>query len=888
MKHAKASLTLPAWSKSVARLSKCLGLAVLAWAGMASQAQAQTYAVSNIWTQIAAATPVTNNIDTANDTRGMCYFAPSNMVIIPNHSTHVIETYDGTAGTSNGVVNNSGIASGNFTLSKVGVGTDGILYGANLQTAVTGSSAPYKLYSWTNLSVAPSNCYATTSSDAIGQFIATNGSITSFRIGDTFAITGGGANTMILAGVNGKNYFILLSTTDGVNFTPTILTVPTGLPTPGSGVQFGLAFYTNNTFLVNPNASGGSGELYLVQFPTNFASLTSPVTATVLATVSGVSGDWLDLSYNAAAGLLATHPNATSAANTITLYSLPSTNFAGLASLAATNLSFTTSQSINGNETGEIALGGAGRTNAIYTLDTSAGLQATAILFTAAPIAPSISTEPAGGTVFTNIGMFSFSVAATGTLPLAYQWQYNTVSNQATASNIPGATNASYALSPVSVTNTGWYDVVITNKGGVTSSIPVLLTVSAPVSSFDVSNLWNIAPGTVGYPYLDSTTYDTRGLAYDTNTMTVLVADKGADVGIYVLDANTGTNMFALNTVGVGITGDQFPLGQVGVGDDGVVYACNVYDTGSQLDTFVIYSWSSVSTNASPNYAYGPGDPSGAEGEDRWGDTMAVRGAGTNTQILFGTYYGYLSGPATNAALFTTSDGVSFSPTLLIVTNATIPAGFSTLGIAFGAGNTFWTKSPGYNLRQIAFDPVSGNCSLLQDISTATNGAAAFSSMSAICLDVQNNLLAGITFNDVPNDLSLFVLGTTTNTLPYMFDQAFFPSFNGNSQDNGATAVKYPRIYSLDVNNGIVALTYSVPLVPFSVISVSDTTATGVVLAWQSVAGHTYQVQFATALAGAPWTNVGAPIVATGATTTYADTSAEASLVTGFYRVAGK
>ena len=121
-----------------------------------------------------------------------------------------------------------------------------------------------------------------------------------------------------------------------------------------------------------------------------------------------------------------------------------------------------------------------------------------------------------------------------------------------------------------------------------------------------------------------------------------------------------------------------------------------------------------------------------------------------------------------------------------------------------------------------------------------------------------------------------------------MFDQAFFPSFNGNSQDNGATAVKYPRIYSLDVNNGIVALQYSVPLVPFSITSVSDTTATGVVLKWQSVSNHTYQVQFATALSGTTWTNLGPPIVAGGATTTYDDTSADASRASGFYRVLGR
>ena len=887
MKHAIESSTFPSCRTSLVRWPKFLSLLVLVWAALVSQASAQTYGLSNTWTQIAAATPTTNNIDTANNTRGMCYYAASNQVLVNNKSTHIITLYDGTLGASNGFISYPSLTGGNFTVNKIGFGTDGILYGANLQTAVSGSS-PYKLYSWTNFGTAAYLAYSTTGSDAIGVFTATNGSI---RVGDTWAITGGGTNTMILAGVNTKNLFVLLSTPDGVNFTPTVLTVPT-LPTPGSGVQFGIAFYTNNTFLVNPDASGGSESLYLVQFPSNFASLSSPVTATILATDTGLAGDWLDLSYDAASGLLATHGNATT---NITLYSLPSTNFAALASLSATGFTFSTSTSINGNETGDVALGGTGLTNAIYTLDTSAGLQATAIIFTAAAIAPSITTEPAGGAVFTTLGSFSFSVAATGTLPLAYQWQYNTVSNQATAANIAGATNASFTLSNLSVTNTGWYDVLITNTGGVTSSIPVLLTVSAPISSIYVSNLWSIAPsnGTGYYPYLDSTSYDTRGLAYDTNTMTVLVCDKGSDLGIYVLDANTGSNYqgaspnYQLNTIGIGYTGDQFNLDQVGVGDDGVVYACNLYDTGSTAGTFGIFAWSSVDSNALPYAAYGPSDPSGPGGQDRWGDTMAVRGAGTNTQLLFGTYFGFDSGPSTNASLFTTSDGVDFNPTLLVVTNVAVPAGFSSLGIAFGAGNTFWAKSPGYDLRQISFDPATGNCSVIQDIPAAANGAAAFSSMSAICLDVKNNLLAGVTFNDVPNDLSLFVLGTGTNTAPYLFDQAFFPSNNGNSQDNGATAVKYPRIYSLDVNNGIVALTYSVPLVPFSITSVSDTLAAGVILKWQSVSNRTYQVQFASALSGTTWTNLGSPIVAVGATTTYDDTSTNASRTTGYYRVLG-
>src|SRR5947209_16609005 len=55
----------------------------------------------------------------------------------------------------------------------------------------------------------------------------------------------------------------------------------------------------------------------------------------------------------------------------------------------------------------------------------------------AAPVAPSITTQPASQTV-TAGQTASFSVAATGTAPLSYQWQKNSVA-------ISGATSPSYS-----------------------------------------------------------------------------------------------------------------------------------------------------------------------------------------------------------------------------------------------------------------------------------------------------------------------------------------------------------------------------------------------------------------------------------------------------------
>ncbi|HZV34005.1 MAG TPA: hypothetical protein VFB72_05465, partial [Verrucomicrobiae bacterium] len=723
---------------------------------------------------------------------------------------------------------------------------------------------------------------------------------------DSFAMTGSGTSTLLLFTIGGSNAFVLFSTTDGVNFTPTVLTVSSGLPATGSGVQIGYAFYTNNTFMLAPN--GGSGKLYLIQYPTNFASLASPVAATVIATNSslptGNAGNWLDFSYNAAAGLLALHPNASTP---ISLYALPSNNFSGLALLASTNLSFSTSTGVNGNETGDTALAG---TNEIYTLDTSAGLQATTIAFAAAPIPPTITTQPVGGSVYTTASNFTFNVAAQGTQPLTYQWQYNTVSNISTATNIPGATNNSLVLSPLTTNSSGWYDVEISNAGGATNSIAVQLTVSAPLSNPSVSVMWSL-PADNSQPYLD-TGYNTRGLAFDPATMTVVVAEH-ASANIYGLNATNGQYKFTITTPSTGLpSGSIFPVGQVGVGDDGVLYVCNVssYQPGQQSgsDDFSIVSFPYVAdgsgTNPPAPYQAWLGDPgnyltstatgNGAtySGGDRWGDSFAVRGGGVNTQILLGTYEDlnnqFGTGPGTNIAILTTTDGQNFTPTTLVITDPTQPngmpsSGFAYLGVAWGSSNTFWTKSPGFNLRQIRFDLASGTGTVIQSFAT-TAGAGSLSTLDGIGLDNANNILAGVQTSDDPNDLELFQI-PSLGFPPQAYYQAFFGAYNPNINGNAATTIKFPYIFSLDANNGILGLIYSVPLLPFNIVSTNS--GGHQVLTWQSVVGHTYQVQSTPALHGtvpATWSNVGSPVTASSSgTLSYTNTSYAGSAL--YYRV---
>jgi hypothetical protein len=335
---------------------------------------------------------------------------------------------------------------------------------------------------------------------------------------------------------------------------------------------------------------------------------------------------------------------------------------------------------------------------------------------------------------------------------------------------------------------------------------------------------------------------------------------------------------FQLNTAGLP-TYDTFPLDQIGVADDGVVYGANLAQTADG-DQFAIYSWSSVNAGAVPGFAYGTsasgGDPGNGSG-DRWGDTMAIRGSGPNTEILFGSYAG------TNVVLFTTADGVNFSPNLIPVTTAGVPAGFSGLGIAFGAGNTFWAKGGhNYNLRQVAFDTNSWTGTVLQ---TFIAGTDVPNDLTGLGVDVAANVLGGVCFNDTPDDLQLYELSGNTNP-PALFNQAFFGSNNANAQENAATTLKGGLGFSLDVNNGLTAISYSVPAAPpVTISSAVYQPGTGIVLTWDNCFnGHKYQVQYKNAVPGGSWNSLGSAVTAVGPTASFTDTHLPLATAR-FYRV---
>ncbi len=104
----------------------------------------------------------------------------------------------------------------------------------------------------------------------------------------------------------------------------------------------------------------------------------------------------------------------------------------------------------------------------------SAGTATSAPAALSVEMPPSILTQPAGAVVRVNTGT-TFTVTASGTAPLAYQWKKN-------GTDIAGANSGSLALSSLATTDSGTYTVVVSNAVGSATSSQAQLSVEIPPS----------------------------------------------------------------------------------------------------------------------------------------------------------------------------------------------------------------------------------------------------------------------------------------------------------------------------------------------------------------------------------------------------------------------
>ena len=92
-------------------------------------------------------------------------------------------------------------------------------------------------------------------------------------------------------------------------------------------------------------------------------------------------------------------------------------------------------------------------------------------------VPPAITQQPAS-LVVTQGNNAVFSVAATGDLPLSYQWRFGVPGTG--GGDIAGATNSTLTISNAQPANAGNYRVIVSNPVGVVASVVATLTVNVP------------------------------------------------------------------------------------------------------------------------------------------------------------------------------------------------------------------------------------------------------------------------------------------------------------------------------------------------------------------------------------------------------------------------
>ena len=260
-------------------------------------------------------------------------------------------------------------------------------------------------------------------------------------------------STVTISNLGGSNLTVSLVSVDpgpfGVSGVATPLTI-----TPGGAAPMNVSYSPTSAGTATGSITITSNDL---QNPTSVVSLSgTATTATVAPSITTQPG-----SQTVTAGQTATFSVVAGGTAPLTYqWRKNGGNISGATAASYTTPATTTSDS--------------GSTFAVV-VNNSAGTATSAsatLTVNAAGVPPSITTQPGSQTV-TAGQTATFSVVATGTTPMTYQWQKN-------GANISGATAASYTTPATTTSDSGsTFAVVVNNSAGTATSTAATLTVNA-------------------------------------------------------------------------------------------------------------------------------------------------------------------------------------------------------------------------------------------------------------------------------------------------------------------------------------------------------------------------------------------------------------------------
>ena len=207
-------------------------------------------------------------LTTTGNERAIAY--GNNHVYLSAGASGPVRILDKITGVDLGSLNVTGISGGARALVGIGVASDGAIYAANLQTALSGT-ATYKVYRWANEAAAPVNVYS-------------GNPLTGARLGDSFDVFGSGAGTRVVAGyaaspaIAGNNGYVVVDPTAG---TGTHIAF-TGTPPAAGDFRLGITFAGNTTTVIGDQGNSAT-DTRLTTYAGGIGTLNATLSITAAA-----------------------------------------------------------------------------------------------------------------------------------------------------------------------------------------------------------------------------------------------------------------------------------------------------------------------------------------------------------------------------------------------------------------------------------------------------------------------------------------------------------------------------------------------------------------------------------------------------------------------------
>jgi hypothetical protein len=349
-----------------------------------------------------------------------------------------------------------------------------------------------------------SNWSGTSTSDVVYAYVAEWGQVPEFTTyqAENATLINGGTIESNHAGYNGTGF---------VNYAPASSVQFTNVAGLGGGGKLLTIRYSNGSgvtrpgqVVVNGGTAVGVNALNTGAFST-WATITIPITlnnnSTNTITVSSTGSDFGNIDQITVTDgdpVFTTQP----ASQTVTAGANVSFTVAATGSPTPTYQWQKNGVNISGATSATLSLNNVQTANVgsyVCIASNSSGVTSSNAATLTVNNPPTITTQPGSQTVTAGSNV-TFTVVATGTPTLTYQWKKN-------GTNISGATSSSYSLNNVQTTNNGSYTVVVTNVAGSATSNAATLTVnnltyqaeSATLSGGNLTESYNLGWNGTGY-----------------------------------------------------------------------------------------------------------------------------------------------------------------------------------------------------------------------------------------------------------------------------------------------------------------------------------------------------------------------------------------------------